>query len=86
VISGGNLPITTYGGATMQDEAVITISGVKLTDEESMTIRVAIDTLANVLAEGIKDQEQDSKALTDLYMKSLSRILRLLESRESRKQ
>ncbi len=68
----------------MQDEAVILISGVKLTDAESMTIRVAIDTLANVLAEGIK--EKDSKALTDLYMKSLSRIQRLLESRESRKQ
>ena len=36
----------------MQDEADITINGTKLTDAESMTMRVAIDTLANVLAEG----------------------------------
>jgi hypothetical protein len=71
-------------GAAMQDEAEITISGVKLTDAESMTVRVAIDTLANVLAEDLK--EKDSRALTDLYMAALSRIQTLLESRESRKQ
>jgi len=65
----------------MQDEAEITISGVKLTHEESMTVRVAIDTLANVLAE-----ENETKGLTDLYLTSLSRIQRLLESREPRKQ
>lgn len=68
----------------MQDEAEITISGVKLTDEESMTVRVAIDTLANVLAEGL--EENETKGLTDLYLASLSRIQRLLESREPRKQ
>lgn len=68
----------------MHDEAEITISGVKLTDAESMTIRVAIDTLANVLAEGLDDSE--SRALTERYMSSLSRIQSLLESRESRKQ
>jgi hypothetical protein len=72
------------GGALMHDEAEITISGVKLTDAESMTIRVAIDTLANVLAEGLDDSE--SRALTERYMSSLSRIQALLESRESRKQ
>ena len=68
----------------MQDEAEITISGVKLTHEESMTVRVAIDTLANVLAEGL--EEKETKGLTDLYLTSLSRIQRLLESREPRKQ
>lgn len=68
----------------MQDEATITISGVKLTDAESMTVRVAIDTLANVLAEGL--QEKDSEGLADRYMESLSRIQTLLESREARKQ
>jgi hypothetical protein len=68
----------------MQDEAEITISGVKLTDAESMTIRVAIDTLANLLAEGLDDNE--SRALIDRYMGSLSRIQALLESREPRKQ
>jgi hypothetical protein len=68
----------------MQDEAEITISGVKLTDAESMTIRVAIDTLANVLAEGIEDNE--AQALTNRYLTSLTRIQALLESREPRKQ
>jgi hypothetical protein len=68
----------------MQDEAEITISGVKLTNAESMTVRVAIDTLANVLAEGL--EENETRAVTDVYLASLSRIQRLLESRESRKQ
>ncbi len=68
----------------MQDEATITISGVKLTDAESMTVRVAIDTLANVLAEGL--QEKESEGLADRYIESLSRIQTLLESRVARKQ
>jgi hypothetical protein len=68
----------------MQDEAEITISGVKLTNAESMTVRVAIDTLANVLAEGL--EENETRAITDVYLASLSRIQRLLESREARKQ
>ena len=68
----------------MQDEAEITISGVKLSSAESMTIRVAIDTLANVLAEGLEDPE--SRAMGDRYAASLSRIQALLETREARKQ
>jgi hypothetical protein len=68
----------------MQDEAEIVISGVKLTDAESMTVRVAIDTLANVLTEGL--EEQDGRALTEVYIASLSRIQSLLESREPRQQ
>jgi hypothetical protein len=68
----------------MQDEAEIVISGVKLTNAESMTVRVAIDTLANVLAEGL--EETEGKGLTDLYIDSLKRIQSLLESREPRKQ
>ena len=68
----------------MQDEAVIMINGVKLTDAESMTVRVAIDTLANVLAEGL--EEQEAQALTSVYMDSLVRIQGLIESRETRKQ
>jgi hypothetical protein len=49
-----------------------------------MTVRVAIDTLANVLAEGL--EEQDGRALTEVYIASLSRIQSLLESREPRQQ
>lgn len=68
----------------MQDEAEIMISGVKLSDAESMTVRVAIDTLANVLAEGVEDQ--DSHSLTELYLESLQRIQSLLDTRAPRKQ
>jgi hypothetical protein len=69
----------------MQQEAEITINGAKLTDTESMTVRVAIDTLANVLAEGL-GAEADGVELTDRYMASLSRIQTLLDNREARKQ
>jgi hypothetical protein len=69
----------------MREEAAITINGATLTDAESMTIRVAIDTLANVLAEGL-GLKDDGIPLTDRYMESLSRIQALLENREARKQ
>jgi hypothetical protein len=68
----------------MQDETEIMISGVKLTDAESMTVRVAIDTLANVLAEGL--EEQEGRALTEVYLASLSSIQTLLECRKPRTQ
>lgn len=68
----------------MQEEAEITINGVKLNDAQSMTVRVAIDTLANVLAEGLEDSE--TKMLADRYTESLSRIQALLDTRESRRQ
>ncbi|MGA2839525.1 MAG: hypothetical protein ABSG18_05000 [Steroidobacteraceae bacterium] len=68
----------------MHDEAEITINGAKLTDSESMTIRVAVDTLANVLAEDVGEGE--GKILADRYMTALSRIQTLLESRQTRKQ
>ena len=68
----------------MQDETEIMISGVKLTDAESMTVRVAIDTLANVLAAGL--EEKEGRALTEVYLASLSSIQTLLECRKSRTQ
>src|SRR5271156_5587858 len=68
----------------MQEEAEIMINGAKLTDAESMTVRVAIDTLANVLAAGL--EEQEGRALTEVYLASLSRIQTLLESRKPRTQ
>ena len=69
----------------MQDEADITINGIRLSDAESMTIRVAVDTLANVLAEDL-GPEGDGQALADRYMSSLTRIQALLDNREPRKQ
>jgi hypothetical protein len=68
----------------MQDEAEIVISGVKLNDAESMTVRVAIDTLANVLADAL--EEKEGRELTEVYMTSLSRIQALLESPKPRTQ
>ena len=68
----------------MQDEAEIVISGVKLTEAESMTLRLAIDTLADVLAESV--EEKEDMALNNLYITSLNRIQALLDTRPSRKQ
>lgn len=69
----------------VMQEAAITINGATLTDTESMTVRVAIDTLANVLAEGL-GLKDDGIELTDRYMASLSRIQALFEHRAPRKQ
>jgi hypothetical protein len=68
----------------VREEAKITINGTELSDKESMTVRVAIDTLGNVLAEGL--EESDSKELAELYVTALGRIQTLLENRETRKQ
>jgi hypothetical protein len=69
----------------MQEEAVVTINGTKLTDMESMTVRVAIDTLANVLADGL-GLEEDGAVLAERYLSSLTKIQALLENREARTQ
>ena len=69
----------------MHEEAEITINGTKLSDAESMTVRVAIDTLANVLAEEL-GADADGQMLAERYMDSLAKIQALLESRETRKQ
>jgi hypothetical protein len=68
----------------MQEEADITIHGVKLTDAESMTMRVAIDTLANVLSASL--EEKEGRELTQVYIASLSRIQTLMDSKPPRKQ
>ena len=69
----------------MQEEAEIIINGTRLSDSESMTIRVAVDTLANVLAEDL-GAEGDGKALAERYMTALGSIQSLLENRQTRKQ
>jgi hypothetical protein len=68
----------------MQQEADIAINGVRLSDSESMTVRVAIDTLANVLADSI--DEAEGRELTEVYLAALSRIQNLLDNRPARKQ
>jgi hypothetical protein len=68
----------------MQEEAEIVINGVRLSDSESMTVRVAIDTLANVLAAGI--EESEGRELTEIYLAALGSIQNRLDNRPSRKQ
>jgi hypothetical protein len=68
----------------MQEEADIVINGVRLSDSESMTVRVAIDTLANVLAAGV--DESEARELSEIYLASLSRIQDLLDNPPPRKQ
>jgi len=69
----------------MQEEAAIMINGTKLSDAESMTIRVAVDTLANVLAEGL-EMDGEAQALADRYQSALTHIQTLLDQRVERKQ
>ena len=68
----------------MQVEADIVVNGVKLTEEESMTVRVAVDTLANVLAEGLEDPE--GRELANRYIAHLSRLQSLIEGQAKRQQ
>ena len=71
-------------------EAIITINGMLLNDAESETIRVAIDTLANVLAGGIEAMDEGiTSALTELterYLAALVSIQKLLDNRPDRLQ
>ena len=71
----------------MRDEATITINGRRLTDTESETVRVAIDTLANVLAEGIEAKDEGiTRAATERYLTALLRIQELLDGSVARSQ
>jgi hypothetical protein len=69
-------------------EAIITINGTLLNDAESETIRVAIDTLANVLAGGIEAIDEGVTAalteLTERYFAALVSIQKLLDNRLNR--
>ncbi len=68
-------------------EAQITINGTRLSDAEAETIRVAIDTLANVLAEGIEAKDEGiTAAATTRYLEALVNIQKLLDSRAERVQ
>ena len=71
-------------------EAIITINGTQLNDVESETIRVAIDTLANVLAQGIEAMDEGITAalteLTERYLAALVSIQKLMDARKDRGQ
>jgi hypothetical protein len=67
----------------MRDEAVITVNGTRLTGTESMVIRLALATFADILANqlGFKD---DGIALTDQYQTDVAHVRALIEGRASR--
>jgi hypothetical protein len=59
----------------MASEARITINGTALTDQESMTVRLAMDALANILGEQSASKDD---GLTDACMLAISRVQGLL--------
>ncbi|MDP9090413.1 MAG: hypothetical protein M3O26_16925 [Pseudomonadota bacterium] len=70
----------------MHQEAEIFINGSQLSEEESMTLRLAIDTFANALSEEGIGLADNRTSVTGRYMASLSRIQLLLENPAARSQ
>jgi hypothetical protein len=65
----------------MRDEANISINGTGLNGAEAKTMRVAIDTFANVLAEGIEAKDEGIiAAATERYLEALVSIQKPLDS------
>jgi hypothetical protein len=56
-------------------EAVIEINGHRLTEGESMTVRVALSSMAMELEDGLGDDE-NGKAITAGYRSAIASILR----------
>jgi hypothetical protein len=73
-------------GKPMHQEAEVFINGSLLSEEESMTLRMAIDTFANALAEEGIGLADNRTSVTGRYMASLSRIQLLLENPATRNQ
>ncbi len=71
----------------MSEQADIAINGAHLDDSESETIRMAIDVLTQVLAEGLEAEDEGIKAaVTERYIKALIRIRKLLDNPPERVQ
>jgi hypothetical protein len=77
---------TTYNGGRqsiegcgMASEARIVINGTALTDQEAMTVRLAVDSLANILGEEMESKD-DGVPGRDTYMNAISRVQALLSS------
>ncbi len=69
----------------MQTEAEITINGAKLTDNESMVVRMALATFADILADGLGFKD-DGIPLTDRYQADIAHVQTLIEGGVSRTQ
>jgi hypothetical protein len=58
-----------------REEPIITVNGHKLTEAQAMTVRVAIESFAAMLAEdGALGADEHARALTDLYKTRLAQI------------
>ena len=69
----------------MQQEAEITVNGIRLANNEARIIRLALASFADILANelGFKN---DGIALTDRYQADTAHVLALMEGRAQRTQ
>ncbi len=69
----------------MQDEAAITVNGIRLNHNEARIVRLALATFADIMANqlGFKD---DGIPLTDQYQTDTAHVLALIEGRAQRTQ
>ena len=61
----------------MASEARITINGTPLTDQESMTVRLAMDALAEIIGDQLGLKDPDSP-LSQAYVETIGRVQALL--------
>jgi hypothetical protein len=61
----------------MASEARIMINGTSLTDQESMTVRLAVDALANILDAEVGSKKGGVPA-RDAYMTAIKHVQKLL--------
>ena len=76
------MSIIAGGDITMASEARITINGTPLTDQETMTVRLAVDALAEIIGEqlGLKDE---GFPLSDAYLAAIGRVKALISAEPS---
>jgi hypothetical protein len=71
----------------MQEAPIITINGMRLNEAEADVVRIALDTFAAVMAEGIEAKDEGiTAALTERYRTAMSVIQKLLETHAERLQ
>lgn len=69
----------------MGQEAEITVNGTKLTHNEARIVRVALTSVASILAND-KGFNEDGNQLAARYQADIAHVLMLLENRQSRAQ
>jgi hypothetical protein len=66
----------------MQDEATISINGTRLSDRQSMIVRVALDALADILANQLEGRTPG----TDVYQNEAASVIALIADTAPRTQ